>query len=71
MIRTLAFLLPAVFVVGGCNQDRNESNRLMNQGIKYYKMKKLSRAVDFFGQASLKNPKNHAALFYKGLIEYS
>lgn len=72
MTRITASILVLVATAAiGCNQERNESIRLMNQGIKYYQMKKLSQAVDFFGQASLKDPKNHAALFYKGLIEYS
>ncbi len=64
----LAPLLLALLV--GCNQDRNESIRLMNKGIMAFKANKLSAAVDLLGQATLKDPKNHRAFYYRGLVEY-
>ena len=40
----LAVALGASLSLGGCNQERNESVRLMNEGIKLYRKERLMQA---------------------------
>ena len=70
MIRAALLWSALLLLATGCNQHRNESIRLMNQGIAAAKRDKATAAVDFLGQATLKDPKNHKAFFYKGLVQY-
>ncbi len=65
-----AVALGASLSLGGCNQERNESIRLMNKGIAYYKRDKIVEAIDHFAQAAQVDPSNDRAFFYQGLLQY-
>lgn len=52
----------------GCNQERNESIRLMNQGLQAFKRDRLTDALEMLGQASDVDPTNDRAFFYQGLL---
>lgn len=66
----MLLLLATVPLTAGCNQERNESIRLMNKGIELYKRDKLTEALEHFAQAAEKDPANDRAYFYQGLVEY-
>lgn len=67
---SLALLLAPLALSTGCNQERNESIRLMNKGIEYYKRNKPTEALDQLAEAAEVDPSNDRAIFYQGLIEY-
>lgn len=54
--------------VTGCNRERNESIKLMNQGLQAFKRDRLTEALTFLGQASDVDPTNDRAFFYQGLL---
>lgn len=74
MIRTVArwglfvWLASSLVFVVGCNQERNESIRLMNDGLKLVKRDRLSDALSKLGQAADVDPTNDRAFFYQGLL---
>lgn len=74
MIRTLARWGVFVWVAGcltfvvGCNQERNESIRLMNQGLQLFKQDRLTDSLSKLGQAASVDPTNDRAFFYQGLL---
>jgi tetratricopeptide (TPR) repeat protein len=55
-------------VITGCNQERNESIRLMNQGLQAFKHERLTDALGLLAQASDVDPTNDRAYFYQGLL---
>ncbi len=66
----MAVFLAAPLTLGGCNQDQNESIRLMNKGIGYYKRDRIPEAIEAFAMAGQKDPGNDRAFYYQGLLEY-
>lgn len=74
MIRTLARWGVFVWVAGcltlvvGCNQERNESIRLMNNGLQLFKQDRLTDALSKLAQAADVDPTNDRAFFYQGLL---
>ena len=74
MFGVRSLLLAGVLVVSGlstgCNQERNESIRLMNEGLKLYRHDRLVKAVDRLAQAASVDPTNDKALFYEGMVRY-
>ena len=74
MIRTLArwgafvWMAGCLTLVVGCNQERNESIRLMNQGLQLFKQDRLTDALSKLGQAADVDPTNDRAFFYQGLL---
>lgn len=74
MIRTVArwgvfvVLASSLTIVGGCNQERNESIRLMNQGLQLFKRDRLTDALSKLAQAADVDPTNDRAFFYQGLL---
>ena len=59
-----ALMLPTM----GCHQERNDSIRLMNEGLSLFKREKAYKALDLLGQAAEVDPTNHRAFYYQGLI---
>lgn len=74
MIRTVARWGVFVWLAGcltlgtGCNQERNESIRLMNDGLQLFKRDRLSDALTKLAQAADVDPTNDRAFFYQGLL---
>jgi tetratricopeptide (TPR) repeat protein len=56
--------------VAGCNQERNESIRLMNEGIKLYRSQKVHKAVATLAEAVKADPTNDRAIYFEGMIRY-
>ena len=52
----------------GCHQERNESIRLMNAGVKLAQEGQAESALDQLVRASTVDPTNHRAFFNQGII---
>jgi tetratricopeptide (TPR) repeat protein len=68
--RWLGLALLVAALLGACNQERNESIRLMNKGLGLFKQNKLTEALHQLDEAGRIDPSNERAFFYKGLIAY-
>lgn len=74
MIRTVArwglfvVLASSVSLVVGCNQERNQSIRLMNEGLQLFQRDRLTDALSKLGEAADVDPSNDRAFFYQGLL---
>ena len=68
--RWLGLSVLVVALLAGCNQERNESIRLMNKGLSLFKRDKLTEALRQLDEAGRVDPANARAFFYKGLIAY-
>jgi tetratricopeptide (TPR) repeat protein len=70
MIKKLQFFLVIIslFLLLACHQERNESIKLMNAGIKAHKTGNDSLAIQKLQEASTTDPSNAWAYFYKATI---
>ncbi|MCA9527422.1 MAG: tetratricopeptide repeat protein [Myxococcales bacterium] len=66
----LAFLVPAVAPLAGCNRERNESIRMMNKGLALYRAQRTPEAIKELEEAVRTDPKNDKAYLYLGMIQY-
>lgn len=60
----------ALLALLGCNRERNESIRLMNQGLAQYRAQRLSEAVGLLNEAARLDPSNDRAFLFLGMIQY-
>ena len=59
----------AIILVGfGCHQERNESIRLMNAGVRLAQQGNMGEALSKLSQAGKVDPTNHRAFFNQGII---
>ena len=69
--RRLAWVaLVLLALCASCNQERNESIRLMNRGLEYVERGDMGKAVTFLDKASQADETNDRAFFYLGMIQY-
>ena len=65
----LTLLITLMMTLGvGCHQERTESIRLMNQGIKAYRAGQIDSAVRSLEMAGAVDPSNYSAFYYQGMI---
>ena len=62
------FSLLGLLMIFGCYQERNESIRLMNAGVKYSLEGRDESAISKFEQAGKVDPTNHRAYFNLGVV---
>lgn len=60
----------ALLPLTGCNVDRNESIRMMNQAIGMYRGKRTGEAMKMLQKAVTKDPNNQQAYRLLGMIQY-
>ena len=68
LARTVLTCVVTSLLCLGCYQERNESIRLMNQGLQQAKNNKSANAIKFLKQSAETDPTNHRAYFYEGMI---
>jgi len=54
--------------VSGCHEERNQSIRLMNEGLKLVKRDRMGEAVKTFAEAAQVDPTNDRARYYQGMV---
>lgn len=64
----IALLTSLMIASVGCHQERTESIRLMNQGIKAYRAGQINSAVRSLEMAGEVDPSNDSAFYYQGMI---
>ena len=64
----LSCFIALPLVILGCNQERNESIRLMNKGLQLIKREKLTEGLALLGNAADVDPTNDRAFYYQGLV---
>lgn len=66
--------IAVLFMLGGplaaCNQERNESIRLMNEGIRLYRNQRVDRAAKLLADAVKTDPTNDRAHYFEGMIRF-
>ena len=58
----------SLFLLFGCYQARNESIRLMSEGLKVAKGGSISSGLKLLAKAAEVDPTNHRALYYQGML---
>ena len=66
----MAALSTVALAAAGCNQARNDSIRMMNEGLKLFRNQKIHKAVEALAQAVKTDPTNDRAHYYEGMIRY-
>ena len=65
---TRMVLFVVSIALAGCYQERNDSIRLMNQGLSQAKRGSVSQGLKTLAEAAKVDPTNHRALYYQGML---